>query len=320
MLAGVFMSESRVVDAIESMLSKPDFLFPFIAAQRQYRDHYYGLTAAALLEYYFIDMLSYYLSVHESGKKLETPSHGQREWDYELDGIQVSHKVGEKISQISGLWDATWTPKDGLYSFSNPIVYSIVNYTNLWGTLEIAGLKLNIASLSQCNRGLVDPGQRVLLVGRSNKEWEVLKDIINTGGEKTYISNLLSFKDIWQSNSRTFNEQANSIEMFVVKKLKENENLPNLQGSKGSIDFKFLPGLYFLRKEQLQNIKVTKNNRSNVLVPTDIVKEKMHSAFNDELFVYMPSWFSAYSVSRPPDLYLSQKKSYDDLFKSELHR
>jgi len=314
------MSESRVVDAIESMLSKPDFLFPFIAAQRQYRDHYYGLTAAALLEYYFIDMLSYYLSVHESGKKLETPSHGQREWDYELDGIQVSHKVGEKISQISGLWDATWTPKDGLYSFSNPIVYSIVNYTNLWGTLEIVGLKLNIASLSQCNRGLVDPGQRVLLVGRSNKEWEVLKDIVNTGGEKTHISNLLSFKDIWQSNSRTFNEQANSIEMFVVKKLKENENLPNLRGSKGSIDFKFLPGLYFFRKEQLQNIKVTKNNRSNVLVPTDIVKEKMHSAFNDELFVYMPSWFSAYSVSRPPDLYLSQKKSYDDLFKSELHR
>lgn len=314
------MSESRVVNAIESMLSKPDFLFPFIAAQRQYRDHYYGLTAAALLEYYFIDMLSYYLSVHESGKKLETPSHGQREWDYELDGIQVSHKVGEKISQISGLWDATWTPKDGLYSFGNPIVYSIVNYTNLWGMLEIAGHNLHIASLSQCNRGLVEPKQRVLIVSRSGTKWKVLKDLVNIGEDRSHISDLISFKDIWQSNSRTLNEQANSIEMFVVKKLKMNENLPNLEGSEGAINFKFLPGLYFLRKEQLQNIKVTKNNRSNVLVPTDVVKEKMQSAFNDGLFVYMPSWFSAYSVSRPPDLYLSQKKSYDDLFKTELHR
>jgi len=79
------------------------------------------------------------------------------------------------------------------------------------------------------------------------------------------------------------------------------------------IVFKFLPGFYLLDKNSLQNIEVTSNNRSNVLMPVNTVKEKMAEAAVNGYFAYMPTWFSVFSVSKPPDLYLSQKKYYDDL-------
>ena len=46
--------ESEVIHAIQGMLGRPDFLLPLAAAERQFRDHYYGLNSAALLEDLFL--------------------------------------------------------------------------------------------------------------------------------------------------------------------------------------------------------------------------------------------------------------------------
>ena len=36
--------EHGVIAAIGGMLARPDFLIPIVAAERQFREHYYGLT------------------------------------------------------------------------------------------------------------------------------------------------------------------------------------------------------------------------------------------------------------------------------------
>jgi hypothetical protein len=49
--------EQRFVAAVRAMLARPDYLIPLAAAERQFRDHYYGLNSAALLEDLFFDAL-----------------------------------------------------------------------------------------------------------------------------------------------------------------------------------------------------------------------------------------------------------------------
>ena len=306
--------EKIVINSISKMLSNPDYLYPFVSAQRQYRDHYYGLTAAALLEYFFIDMFAYHLSMFDSKRDFKTPSHGQREWDYKLDDVEISHKVGEKISAISGLWDATWTPKDGVYSFNTSIIYSIVNYTDKWGKLTLNDKVFDVTGLNQISGGLISPKQRLLICKRiDSNNWVILEEIVNESNAEQSISNLVSFKDIWQKYQELLNNSANTIEVFVLKNNLVTESLSSLKDLNVEIVFKFLPGFYLLDKNSLQNIEVTSNNRSNVLMPVNTVKEKMAEAAVNGYFAYMPTLFSVFSVSKPPDLYLSQKKYYDDL-------
>lgn len=42
-------------DGVAAMLGDRSYLFPLAAAQRQFRDAYYGMSAAALLEDLFFD-------------------------------------------------------------------------------------------------------------------------------------------------------------------------------------------------------------------------------------------------------------------------
>jgi hypothetical protein len=46
------------------------------------------------------------------------------------------------------------------------------------------------------------------------------------------------------------------------------------------------------------------------------VKEKMLIAVLNGLFTFMPTWFTAYSANRPPNLYLAQKQEYEKFFET----
>src|SRR3954469_25897610 len=100
-------SEAKIIAAIHGMLARPDFLFPLAAAERQFRDHYYGLNSAALLEDLFFDALGNYLRQTEPTTRLVRPPTGQKGWDYAFDGLQISHKVSQGLTEIAALWDAT---------------------------------------------------------------------------------------------------------------------------------------------------------------------------------------------------------------------
>src|SRR5262245_34274264 len=100
-------SETSVLEAIAGMLARPDFLLPLAAAERQFRDHYYGLNSAALLEDLFFDALGNFLRQTRPQTTLLRPPPGQKGWDYSFDGLRLSHKVSQKADVIAALWDAT---------------------------------------------------------------------------------------------------------------------------------------------------------------------------------------------------------------------
>ena len=89
------------------MLARPDFLIPIVAAERQFREHYYGLNSAALLQDLFFDALGNYLRQTEPDAVLLRPPTGQKGWDYTFNGLNVSHKVSQTVGDIAAIWDVS---------------------------------------------------------------------------------------------------------------------------------------------------------------------------------------------------------------------
>jgi len=121
-MVGVTDAERAVISSIRGLLARPDFLIPIVAAERQFRDHYYGLNSAALLEDLFFDAFGNFLRQTRPAARLVRPPTGQKGWDYEFDGLKLSHKVGQSISEIAALWDATRLDLTS-WTFDQPIVY-----------------------------------------------------------------------------------------------------------------------------------------------------------------------------------------------------
>ena len=311
--------EDGLVKAFQNMLQRPDYIFPFVSAQRQFRDHYYGLTSAALLEYFFIDMLVNYFTHHDSMRVVDLPPHGAKGWDYSVDGLKVSHKVGEDISEISGLWDATKKPINGVMSFDDSIVYSVSQYKDKWGKLRASNYEMQVTSLAQSQNYLnysIKYKQRLLVTKRIGNNWEILEDKIYLDGPSIEASEFLPFKEIQKKYQSILSNNANDFEIFLAKPTIANSKLANLASEVVSIDFKFFPGLYLLREDTLKDIVVTGNNRSKSLIPRHTVKEKMNQAVSNGLFSFMPTWFTAYSANRPPNLFLAQKQEYEKFFET----
>jgi hypothetical protein len=303
-----------LIISVKEMLKKPDFLFPFVASQQQFRTHYYGLTAASILEYFFIDMYSSYLSMFDPINKLELPPHGEKGWDYGLNNYRVSHKVAQDIGVVSTLWDATISPESN-FNADYSIFYSLSQHQRQKGNL-IQGLNnFNIYPISEEKiNSKVKPNQSIIIVNKNTDHgWEVLDIRKNTQSLTINLDDLISFTDIWRSFSQKLSLSANSVEIYLIE---SNLMEPIQIGSKVDIDFDFFPGFYLLEKEKLIDITLKANNRSSFLIPKSVIQENLIQARDNENFVRMPTWFGAYAPPKPPNLYLSQKQDYDNFFAS----
>jgi hypothetical protein len=72
-------------------------------------------------------------------------------------------------------------------------------------------------------------------------------------------------------------------------------------------------GTFLIPKESLVDVPVKTNNRA-VLIDKKVISALMSEAVKNGQFIPMPIWFAAYAGDRPPDLYLAQKRNYDDAF------
>ena len=122
------MLEAELVGAIREMLQHPQFHFPLVAAQREYRAHYYGLSSAALLEDLYYDTFWNFLAVLSRHPIGAPAARGERGWDYSFQGQRVSHKVGLTPQPIAALWDATRTDVTH-WTFDFSIAYLSAGYS-----------------------------------------------------------------------------------------------------------------------------------------------------------------------------------------------
>jgi len=291
-----------------------------VAASFQYPIHYYGMTSAALLEDLFVDASINFRNNHRRDVEISRPerdmageeasSKGVKGWDYQFQGEHFSHKVGKGVNAIALLWDATVKlPEDKRWSYDSTMVYVLSHYKKASANLQLNETKIQLTSILSYRNKAVSKGQQLLIVERlSRTKWKVHE--VSEVPDSVSIVTALPFDSIWgKMVSYWAKETANKFELFITTKaLKGGLDVP-VDGIV-EIDFEAHPGIYVFEKEKLQNIEVTQNNRAVLLPPTTVMKLTQSSA-EDNLFVFMPSWYMAYAENRPADLYLAQKQEFD---------
>lgn len=301
------------------MLARPDFLIPLSAAERQFRDHYYGLNSAALLEDLFFDALGNFLRQSDPSTELLRPPPGQKGWDYSFDGLQLSHKVSQRADAIAALWDAT---KLGIesWSFDDPIVYV------LGGNTPPTSLRVRFGpgdeheaiALSDIKRPYLADGRTILIVrwpgdGRA----PLLVDAIQSSRGQL-VTDVLSFSRVWRHVAASVREGggANEVDVLVTKRPVAPLHYDEISiGTpvRCDVSVKVRGGVYLFSRALLQDLSVTSNNRA-VLIPKSTVLELLNEAAIAGLFAPLPLWYWVFAQSRPPDMYSIQRAEYDARF------
>lgn len=318
------MEKSReLVGFFDEMFSRPEYLIPLIAASFQYPIHYYGMTSASLLEDLFVDAAinfrnSYKRDIQVSrperaSKGEEANSKGIKGWDYQFQGENFSHKVGKGIGAVALLWDATVKlPDDRRWTYENTMVYVLSNYKKPTANMiSLEHTELPITSIFTYRNKFVKQGQLVVIAERvSMKLWHIHEVIEMKSSDN--IQSAFPIEQTWDKMISYWSKSsANKFDIFITTKSAEGQ-YNNFVDKEIEIDYQSHPGIYVFESQKLKNIEVTQNNRA-VLLPANAVKRLVQESAEDGMFVFMPSWYMAYAENRPADLYLAQKREFDQM-------
>jgi hypothetical protein len=296
------------VQSMRGMFALKDYHFPIVAAQFQYRERYYGLSSAAMLEDLFFDALSNFVHTYQPTCSLTRPSRGEKGYDYEFNGEKISHKVSASGPDvIAALWDATRTDLTE-WTFETPISFTTGSYSRRVISCEIDGKKLQLRPLSVVED--VEPTDLISLVHwPDNSRLTILKLWRPVAAGAAHV--VVPFDDVWQEVARHSEVPVNELEVLVVQTKKSTL----VEGSSVEVrsDNLFRPGAYFFRKDHLVQVPVRTNNRG-VLVSKELVRSFMRKSEVENNFVPTSTWFAKYAGSDPPDLYLAQKSEFDLMF------
>ncbi len=291
------------------MASRPEYHHPIVAAQRQFRERYYGLSSAAMLEDLFVDAFASYLRSHEPSLRFARPPRGEKGYDYEFEGERWSHKVSKDGPiAIAALWDAT--RQDSTWTFDTPISLSAGGYSAK--SLKLRSAENGAVTVATPVRPdiKVEEGAICGLVHwppiegvRFLKTWKL------AAGKS--IEQSLPFETLWSEVVRAIGDgcRSNEIELLLFK----GSSLINDNERYRQVSEVFMPGTYLFDQSKLIDIEVAHNNRA-ILVPKAFVAQLMTEAIMESNFVPMTTWFACYAGGNPPDLYLSQRAEFDKRF------
>ncbi len=296
-------------NAISNMAGKPEYHHPIVAAQRQFRERYYGLSSAAMLEDLFVDAFASYLRSHEPSLRFARPPRGEKGYDYEFEGERWSHKVSKDGPiAIAALWDAT--RQDSTWTFDTPISLSAGGYSakslkfqSTEGGAPFVAIPVRpdvkVDEGTFCGLVHWHPDHRV----RFLKIWQ-----LPAGGS---IEQSLPFEVVWSEVVRAIDNgcRSNEIELLSLK----GSSLINDNERFNQVSQVFRPGMYLFDQSKLIDIEVAHNNRA-ILVPKAFVALLMRAAIVEGNFVPMTTWFACYAGGNPPDLYLAQRAEFDKRF------
>jgi hypothetical protein len=303
------MEITNVLDVaalLRQMASNREYHFPIVAAQRQFRDRYYGLSSAAMLEDLFYDAVAHFLSSNHPDCLMDRPPRGEKGWDYALNGFKVSHKVAKKVAQeIAVLWDATRTDIT-TYTYGSPISLTVSTYSpKKLSVTTSTGSKIRARPQSEVTG--VRTGDHLVMIhwdeGGSASVLHHWTSVLDGPIVEAFI-----FRQVWLEVVRSINSgvPANHLECLVV----DRKDSPPTIGSPVEMSPVSRPGTYLIPQDELCEIPVITNNRA-VLIPKETVSELLARSVENSLFVPMPTWFSTYVGDRPPNLFLVQRNDFE---------
>ncbi len=301
------------VSLVRDMLTRLEYLFPYIWAQRQYRSDSYQMASAGQLEDLFHDTFGTYLN-HLSPGTLWERRRGKEKWDFRFGNTGISHKEGLR-PVVAAFWTAGQgpgyrTPMLLTWNFEHAISFSYTPLNvGIMGSARISGKehKVRIRALnhktlqtapdsSLIGLGQIDQGVLQIDEIWSIQEWRnfTVHDVRRSFGKR----NPLDF-DFWILDSKANLKEA-------IK-----ESIDGLQFAVPEVPL--LPGIYFLEKEHLQGVHLTSNNRAH-LIAQDELTMVMKRAVRNRTFISMPLWPGIFADMRPANLYAIQRRQFDEMF------
>ena len=126
--------EISLINLLRSVFARADWTIPFIEAQSEYRNAYYGLSAAALLEDVFYDAVANYVRRFHPVMRFEQSVRGAAGdvGDYTIGGLSVSHKVLKGLADIAVHWDATISVEES-WSSNTPMIVVLSEFSTVTG-------------------------------------------------------------------------------------------------------------------------------------------------------------------------------------------
>jgi hypothetical protein len=272
-----------------------------------------------MLEDLFFDALSHFVSAYQPTSELTRPPRGEKGYDYEFDGLSISHKVSkEGPIEIAALWDAT-VKNVATWTFSTPIAFTNSNYkpksfkvTEIATSTAVALSPKQVKVRACASSSNVNNGEVAALVHWPNSDTIQVKDVFDITIDGA-ISEALGFPDIWKKVAvlESSGIPSNEIELLIFPQGTKFNSSTTLKVADSHKLYR--PGIYLFAVDQLTNVPIVANNRAQ-LVPRVHVSGLMTECFECDQFVPLSNWFMSYSGNNPPDLYIAQKQSFDLYF------
>ena len=294
--------QKEFIELIRSMFSRVDWLVPFVEAQDQYRSAYYGMTAAALLEDFFVDALANFANRFRPAVAIERPQRGAAGMvgDYLVDGLAISHKNLLGPEDLAVHWDATVSNLDH-WSSATPIMILTSRHSHKMGFAATTGGE----DLGQARVGYDLPSSLRQSFVWAVVEWsekQVAKVVTVTDSQPG------SWDEVWRLLGEVV-ERADSPNLIDLVLLPEGVE----EGKHYRLEIGVRPGAYLIPVELLADIQLTRNNRGR-LIPKRTVMELMARSANLEFWVPLPTWPGTFAGPRPPDLFLPQHTGFTGRF------
>ncbi|NQV73157.1 hypothetical protein HQ496_08540 [bacterium] len=324
-------TEDHFVSAIKSMLSRDEYLIPYVWAQRLLRRDNYQMASQALLEDMFYDTLGDFLNRHLPEHSLDRRN-GAEAWDYKFDGTGFSHKEGMQRLIVSK-WQAGEGPKNKeprwpTWTFTESVTFA---YTNLKATakvrIEMPLIKGGSRTIARNFRALTYSSDQEKAFRESAAYVAVCSRA--DSGDSLNISRLITAQDWMDRDFR-------SVRSLAPQALYENEifwfSMTKEQMSKfidptklhfpimADIETEdFSSGIYVLDQRSLIDLPQSSNNKAH-FVTHGTLDLLMSNACQAGRFIPMPLWPALYTDMTPPNLYQDLRNRYDALFQARSSR
>ena len=285
------------MELVRSVLADPDWLLPIAAAQAQYRANYVGMTAAALLEDVWVDALANWAARNRPAHVPARAARSSREYDYLIAGERFSHKQGKGATDTGVHWDALvaqgaarpWTSDTAMIYVSSGYATRRATWVGVTGE----------PTFIRHAWPPPDGGKRVL--GLVHWAPEGTSEIL------ALWPSVPTFSDVWaalRAEGVGSGRPANHFELLWVP--------PSVSvGSSGGLDSTGRAAVFLFEKSSLANLPVSKNNRATLL-KKDTIRELMKQAQQQGTWCPLPLWPALFASNRPPDLYLAQRREFEE--------
>ena len=296
--------EHGFISLLKRMLGNENYHFPLSIAEREYRESSYQMSSASQLEDLFIDSLETYIRQNEPAIHFSRAILGEREWDYRVNGLTISHKAMLKVTPIALIWDATLKLEtwDSKYPFLIDLARSSKKVSNF-------GSDSNKVSVEFLNQEAQQSSQRILLVHWPlNGKLRVLDSDFpkfsseDSGFQKSLFNKLWSsfvnFKKTYPSNELDF--------VLVKNEVNEGEEFELLDSDLSR------SGFYLIPKELLQSLPVVANNKAQLLDGKTVRALLRGTSFRN-LVVPTTTWIQYFVGDLKKDLYSKQRGRFEEI-------